>query len=65
MDVLKGKGKQNCVIKQEIKFQDYKKSMKNNKTILKSQQRIRNELHNVFMKRVNQIALRENDDKRL
>ena len=65
MDVLKRKGKKNCVIKQEIKFQDYKKSMKNNKTILKSQQRIRNELHNVFMKRVNQIALRENDDKRL
>ena len=35
------KGTINYVIKQEIKLKDYKECLKNNKTILKSQQRSR------------------------
>ena len=35
----KGKGTKKHVIKQEIKFQDYKEYLKNDKTILNSQQR--------------------------
>ena len=37
----------------------------NNKGILKSQQRFKNETHNVFIEEVNKISLSSNDDKRL
>ena len=33
----KEKGTKKCVIKREIKFQDYKECLEKNKTILKSQ----------------------------
>ena len=36
---------------------------KNNKLILKRQQRFRIEKHNVFTKNINKIALSSNDDK--
>ena len=39
--------------------------MKNNKLILKSQQRFRREKQSVFTEEVNKIALSANDDKRL
>ena len=39
--------------------------MENYKPILKSQQRSRNEKHNVFTEEVNKIALSVNDDKRI
>lgn len=58
------KGTINYVIKQEIKFKDYKECLKNNKTILKSQQRSRSRTHNVFTKKVKKIAFSANDDKR-
>ena len=38
--------------------------MENYKPILKSQQRSRNEKHNVFTEEVNKIALSVNDDKK-
>ena len=41
-----------------------KKFIKNNKLILKSQQRFRSEKHNVFIEKVSKIALTLNDDKR-
>ena len=59
----KAKTTKKCVIKREIEFQDYKECLKNNKTILKNQQRLRIETHNVFIKKVNKIALSANDDK--
>ena len=37
----------------------------NNKVILKSQQRFKSELHDVYTEEVNKIALSGNDDKRL
>ena len=61
----KAKGTKKCVIKREIKFQNYKVHLKNNKTILKSRQRFRTETHNLFTEKVNKIVLSANDDKRI
>ena len=59
------KGTKKCVIKQEIKSQDYKECQGNNRTMLRSQQIIRSEEHNVFTEKVNKIALSANSDKRI
>ena len=37
--------------------------MKNNKLLLKSQQRFNSERHNVFTEEINKIALSSNEDK--
>ena len=60
----KAKGKTKCVIKKEIKFQDYKDCVKYKETIFKPQQRFGGELHNVFTKMVNKAAISVNDDNR-
>ena len=41
-----------------------KEFIKNNKLILKTQQRFRSEKYNVFTKEINKIALSSNDDKK-
>ena len=46
-------------------FENYKDSLFNDKTILRSQLRFKNDLHNVYTEEVNKIALSSNDDKRL
>ena len=46
-------------------FENYKDSLFNNKSILKSQQRFKSDHHNVYTEEVNKIALSSNDDKRL
>ena len=46
-------------------FENYKDSLFNNKTILKSQQRFKNDHHKVYTEEVNKTALSSNDDKRL
>ena len=46
-------------------FEDYKDSLFNNNTILRSQLRFKSDLHNVYTEEVNKIALNSNDDKRL
>ena len=46
-------------------FENYKDSLFNNKTILKSQVRFKIDHRNVYTKEVNKIALNSNDDKRL
>ena len=43
----------------------HKKFIKNNKLILKTQQRFKSERHNVFTKEINKFALSSNDDKRM
>ena len=43
----------------------YKKFMKNNRLILKTQQRFKSERHNVFTEETNKIDLSSNDDKRM
>ena len=42
-----------------------KNSLKNNKLILKTQQRFKSERHNIFTKEINKVALSSNDDKRM
>ena len=61
----KAKKTKKCVIKRRPMFQNYKYSLFNNKTILKSQLRFKNDHHNVYTEEVNKIALNNNDDKRL
>ena len=61
----KAKGTKKCVIKIELKFNDYKNCQLNDKVVLKSQQRFKSEIHDVYTENVNKIALRNNDDKRL
>ena len=48
-----------------LKFDDYKDCLLKNEIVLKSQQRLRSETHNVYTEKVNKIALSSNDDKRL
>ena len=61
----KAKGTKKCVIKQILKFNNYKHCLLNNEIKLKSQQIFKSEGHNVYTLEVNKIALSSNDDKRL
>lgn len=53
----KAKCTKTCIMKYEIKYEDYKKCLEKNKTMLKSQQRLRSESRNVFTEKINKIAL--------
>ena len=64
-EVKKSKGTKNCEIKRRLMFENYKDSLFNNKTILKSQQRFKSDHRKVYTEEVNKIALSSNDDKRL
>ena len=61
----KAKGTNKCVIKKQLKIQDYKDFLLNSETILKSQQRFKSEAHDVHTEKFSKIALSSNDDKRL
>ena len=61
----KAKGTKKCVIKNMIKFNDYKKCLLNDEVILKSQQRFIIKKHDVYTKNTNKLALRNDDDKRI
>ena len=54
--------------KNQINIYSFKKNNKqfrrNNKSVLKTQQRFKSERHNVFTKEINNIALSSSDDKR-
>ena len=54
-----------CIIKHRIKSKDYKDSVFENKTILRSQLRFKSDLHIVYTEEINKIAISSNDDKRL
>ena len=54
-----------CVVKNELNFSYYGDCSFNNNVILKSQQRFKSELHNVYTEEINNIALSSNDDKRV
>ena len=64
-EVKKSKGTKKCVIKRRFMFENYKDSLFNNKTILKSQQRFKSDHHKVNTEKVNKIAISSDDDKRL
>ena len=61
----KVEGTRKCVIKRELKFNDYKDCLLNDKVVLKLRQRFKSERHDVYTENVNKIALNNNDDKRL
>ena len=61
----KAKGIKKCVMKRRLMFENYKDSLFNNKTILKSQIRFKSDYHDVYTEEVDKIALSSNDDKRL
>ena len=73
----KEKDRKKCVIKRKTKLKNYKKLfrrnstwekknfIKNNKLILKIQQRFKSERSNAFTEEINNIALNSNDDKRM
>ena len=46
-------------------WENQKELIKNNKLILKSEQRFRTEKHNMFTEEINKIALSSNEDKRI
>ena len=51
-------------MKHRLMFENYKDSLFNNKTILKSQLRLKSNHHDVYTKEVNKIALSSNYTKR-
>ena len=51
--------------KRRLMFENYKDSLFNDKTILKSQLRFKSDHHDVYTEEVNKISLSSNDDKRL
>ena len=61
----KAKGTKKCIIKKMIKFNDYKKCLLNGEIILKSQQRLISNKHDVYTENINKIALSNIDDKRI
>ena len=61
----KAKGTKKCVLKRRLMFENYTDCLFNDKIILKLQQRFKSDHHNVYTEKINKIALRSNDDKRL
>ena len=61
----KAKGTKKCVIKRMIKFNDYKKCLLKDEVLLKSQQRFISKKHDVYIENINNIALSNNNDKRI
>ena len=61
----KTKGVKRCVTKRGLMFENYKDSLLNNKTILKSQLRFKSDHHNLYEEEVNKITLNSDDNKRL
>ena len=51
--------------KKEIMFNNYVECLKENKKILKKQQRFKSDAHNVYTEEINKVALSFEDDKRL
>ena len=59
------KATKKCAIKRILSFNDYENCLINNEVLLKSQQRFKSEVQNVYTEEVSKIALSSNDDKRL
>ena len=65
MKKKKAKVIKKCVIKRRLMFKNYKDSLFNDKTILKSQLRFKSNLHEVYTEEIIKIALSNNGIKRL
>ena len=64
-EMKKAKGTKKCIIKRRLMFENYKGSLFNNKTIMRSQLRLKSDHHNVYTEEVNKISLNSSDNKRL
>ena len=61
----KAKVTKKCIIKRRLMVKNYEDCKLINKIILKSQQRLKSDYHEVYTEEDNKIALSSNDDKRL
>ena len=61
----KAKGTKKCIIKHTLMVKNYENCLLNNKIILKLQQMLKSDYHEVYTEEINKIALVSNDDKRL
>ena len=62
------KGIKKCVVKKTLDFDDYKKCLFNpgkSKSTYRSQLMFRNRKHEVYVVKVNKVALNRDDDKRV
>ena len=64
-EVKKAKGTNECIIKRELLFENYKDCLFNSEARLKSQQRFKSDHHKVYTEEVDKIALSSDDAKRL
>ena len=64
-ELKKAKGVRRYVIKRRLMFENYKDSLFNDKTIMRSQLRFKSDHHNVYTEEVNKIALNSSDNKSL
>ena len=64
-ELKKCKGIKRCVIKREIKFEDYKRCLFEGISIYKSQLLFRSDKHDIKTLEVNKLALNSQDDKRI
>ena len=65
LETAETENKINPLKKNNIGVDCLKEFVKNNKVILKTQQRFKNKRHNVFTEEINKIVLSSNDDKRM
>ena len=65
IEMKKAKGTKKCVVNKMLRFEDYKKCLFSNGKVLKSQQRIKSENHEIYTENINKIALSCDDDKRI
>ena len=61
----KKKGTKKCIIKRRLTVRNYKESIFENKTTVRSQLIFQSDHHIVYTEEVNKIAISSNDDKRL
>ena len=63
IEMKKAMGTKKCVVNKMLRFEDYKKCLFSNGKVLKSQQRLKSENHEVYTENINKIALSCDDDK--
>ena len=65
IEMKKAQGTKKCVVNKMLRLDDYKKRLFDNGKVLKSQQRFKNENHEMYTENINNIALSCDDDKRI
>ena len=61
----KAKGTKKYLLTKVLTFENYKESIFKKKIVMTSQLRFKSDSHNVYTEKLNKIAIRNNDDKRL